>query len=53
MAFNLGQMDVIDRNGALSSPETDFKHFVLGNTGPNQNEVREIYGREIIPRFAG
>lgn len=28
------------------------KHFVLGNAGPNRSKVREIYSKEIIPRFA-
>jgi len=28
------------------------KHFILGNTGPDQSKVREIYSKEIIPRFA-
>jgi len=28
------------------------KHFILHNVGPNQPKVREIYSKEIMPRFA-
>ena len=28
------------------------KHFILHNVGPNPSKVREIYSKEIIPRFA-
>ena len=32
--------------------EAGVRHFVLGNAGPDQNRVREVYRKEIIPRFA-
>ncbi len=32
--------------------EAGVRHFVLGNAGPDHNRVREVYHKEIIPRFA-
>jgi alkanesulfonate monooxygenase SsuD/methylene tetrahydromethanopterin reductase-like flavin-dependent oxidoreductase (luciferase family) len=29
------------------------RHFLLENAGPNPSKVREIYSKEIIPRFSG